>query len=67
MSVMVRFRPMNSIEKKENSEIVVDLDDNLQTVRIKGATGAEANGFTFDRAFPMTTKQQEIFDYGVKE
>jgi kinesin family member 5 len=58
---------MNSIEKRENSEIVVDLDDNLQTVRIKGAAGAEQNGFTFDRAFPMSTQQHEVFDYGVKE
>jgi kinesin family member 5 len=58
---------MNAIEKRENSEIVVDLDDNLQTVRIRGATGAEQAGFTFDRAFPMTTQQHEVFDYGVKE
>jgi kinesin family protein 5 len=58
---------MNSIEKRENSEIVVNLDDNLQTVRIRGASGAEQAGFTFDRAFPMSTQQQEVFDYGVKE
>jgi kinesin family protein 5 len=58
---------MNSIEKRENSEIVVDFDDNLQTVRVRGATGAEQSGFTLDRVFPMQTKQEEVFDYGVKE
>ena len=30
-------------------------------------TGPEANGFTFDRVFPMGTQQHEVFDYGVKE
>jgi hypothetical protein len=62
-----RFRPMNSVEKRENSEIVTDFDENLQTVRLKGAAGAERDGFTFDRVFPIATQQAEVFDYGVKE
>lgn len=28
--------------------------------------GPDANGFTFDRAFQMDTKQVEVFEYGVK-
>jgi kinesin family member 5 len=58
---------MNAIEKRENSEIVIELDDNMQTVRSKNAAGSERDGFTFDRVFPMGTKQHEVFDYGVKE
>jgi len=49
---------------------VVAFSDNLQTVQVKSAqvsTGPEKDGFTFDRVFPMGTKQHEIFEYGVKE
>lgn len=31
------------------------------------SSGPEKDGFTFDRVFPMETKQAEIFEYGVKE
>ncbi|TEB35912.1 kinesin-domain-containing protein [Coprinellus micaceus] len=31
------------------------------------STGPEKDGFTFDRVFPMGTKQEEIFEYGVKD
>jgi kinesin family protein 5 len=30
-------------------------------------SGPEKDGFTFDRVFPMGTKQHEVFDYGVKD
>lgn len=48
---------------------MVSFDDNLQTVQVRSATqgqGPEKDGFTFDRVFPMGTKQQEVFDYGVR-
>ena len=48
---------------------MVSFDDNLQTVQLKSSqlsTGPEKDGFTFDRVFPMGTKQHEVFDYGVK-
>lgn len=65
-----RFRPVNAIEQREGGEIVVSFDDNLQSVQVKSAqlsSGPEKDGFTFDRVFPMGTKQHEVFDYGVKE
>ena len=65
-----RFRPPNAIEQREGGEIVVSFDDNLQTVSVRAAqlgSGPEKDGFTFDRVFPPGTKQQEVFDYGVKE
>ena len=66
----VRFRPTNAIETREGGEICVSFDGNLQTVQLRSASlgsGPEKDGFTFDRVFPMETKQNEIFEYGVKE
>ena len=65
-----RFRPQNSIELRENGEIVVSFDDSFRTVQLRSAqvsSGPEKDGFTFDRVFPPGTKQHEVFDYGVKE
>lgn len=31
-----------------------------------GLKGGEAQGFTFDRAFNLETKQEEVFEYGVR-
>ncbi|KAF9464722.1 kinesin heavy chain [Collybia nuda] len=70
IKVVCRFRPTNAIEAREGGEIVVDFDDNLQSVQIRSAalgSGPEKDGFTFDRVFPMGTKQHEVFDYGVKD
>ncbi|KAF8350691.1 kinesin heavy chain [Amanita rubescens] len=70
IKVVCRFRPPNAIELREGGEIVVSFDENWQTVQMKSAqlaSGPERDGFTFDRVFPMGTKQQEVFDYGVKE
>ncbi|KAI0703608.1 kinesin heavy chain [Cytidiella melzeri] len=70
IKVVCRFRPPNSIELREGGEIVVAFDDNLRTVQMRSAqvsSGPEKDGFTFDRVFPSGTKQQEVFDYGVKE
>ena len=67
---MHRFRPPNALELREGGEIVVSFDDNLQTVMMRSSqavSGPEKDGFTFDRVFPMVTKQHEVFDYGVKE
>ncbi|KAG8983405.1 hypothetical protein FRB90_006057, partial [Tulasnella sp. 427] len=68
IKVVCRFRPQNSIETREGGEIVVAFDENLQTVKPKSTAslvGPEKDGFTFDRVFPMGTKQHEVFDYGV--
>ncbi|GJJ12132.1 hypothetical protein Clacol_006373 [Clathrus columnatus] len=70
IKVVCRFRPMNALEQRENSEIVVSFDENLRTVKLRSAQlaqGPERDGFTFDRVFPMGTKQHEIFEYGVKD
>lgn len=61
---------MNAIEQREGGDVVVSFNENLQTVHVKSAqtmSGPEKDGFTFDRVFPIGTKQHEVFDYGVKE
>ncbi|KAI6166998.1 P-loop containing nucleoside triphosphate hydrolase protein [Pisolithus thermaeus] len=53
-----------------STNIKVAFDDNLQTVMMRNSqsvSGPEKDGFTFDRVFPMGTKQHEVFDYGVKD
>ncbi|KZT59011.1 kinesin-domain-containing protein [Calocera cornea HHB12733] len=69
IKVVCRFRPQNSLEIKEGGEVVVGFDDSQATVSLRstgGLSGPEKDGFTFDRVFPMGTKQHEVFDYGVK-
>ena len=65
-----RFRPPNALELREGGDIVVEFDDGENTtVKLKGGptSGPEANGFTFDRVFPMNTRQQDVFEFGIKE
>ncbi|KAF8077929.1 kinesin heavy chain [Lyophyllum atratum] len=68
IKVVCRFRPTNAIEAREGGEICVGFDDNLQSVQMRATavgSGPEKDGFTFDRVFPMGTKQHEVFDYDV--
>ncbi|KAJ6547612.1 kinesin heavy chain [Mycena capillaripes] len=70
IKVVCRFRPTNAIEQREGGEIVATFSDDLTTVQMRSnslGSGPEKDGFTFDRVFPMGTKQHEVFDYGVKE
>ncbi|GHJ84108.1 hypothetical protein NliqN6_0510 [Naganishia liquefaciens] len=72
IKVVCRFRPMNRMETDAQSDECIDIDSELTTVRLRGngaeaaATGPERDGFTFDRVFPATSAQVEIFDFGVK-
>jgi len=72
-SSLISFRPPNSLELREGGDIVVDFpqddDGTRTTVKLKNAppTGPEANGFNFDKAFPMGTEQQDVFEFGIKE
>ncbi|CAH7684123.1 P-loop containing nucleoside triphosphate hydrolase protein [Phakopsora pachyrhizi] len=70
VKVVCRFRPPNALELKEaGNEPVVILNDEGNSVKLKsqeGMKGPDATGFTFDRVFPMQTKQVEVFEYGVK-
>ncbi|UZJ54529.1 hypothetical protein CBS101457_003849 [Exobasidium rhododendri] len=70
VKVVSRFRPPNSLELREGGDIVVDFEgspesDSYTTVKVKGA--AEGGGFTFDKVFGMDTRQQDVFEFGIKE
>ncbi|KAI5475516.1 kinesin family member 5 [Pseudohyphozyma bogoriensis] len=68
IKVVCRFRPPNALELRETGgESIVSIDEEGTTVKMKGATGLEAaNGFTFDRAFQMDSRQEEVFEFGVR-
>ncbi|OCF35334.1 kinesin [Kwoniella heveanensis BCC8398] len=69
IKVVCRFRPMNRMETESKSETCVDISSDYTTVQLKNSTslaGPEKDGFTFDRVFDTSTRQDEIFDWGVK-
>lgn len=64
------FRPPNALELRESGgETIVGIDDTGTTVKLRSQEtmrGPDSAGFSFDRAFPMDTQQQEVFEYGVR-
>ena len=63
IKVVARFRPQNKIETAANSEPIVEFtSDDTCTVSSREASGA----FTFDRVFPTTTPQHDVFDYSIR-
>ncbi|EPQ28666.1 uncharacterized protein PFL1_03969 [Pseudozyma flocculosa PF-1] len=70
IKVVSRFRPPNALELREGGDIVVDFSDDGTLVKMTkgaGTSGPEANGFVFDRVFPMGTQQRDVFEFGIKE
>lgn len=72
VKVVTRFRPPNALELREGGDIIVDFegpaDSAVHTnVKLKNAPATDAGSFVFDRAFPMNTHQQDVFEYGIKE
>ncbi|WVR04991.1 hypothetical protein IAU60_002003 [Kwoniella sp. DSM 27419] len=69
IKVVCRFRPMNRMEVESRSDKSVVISDDSTTVQLKNnasLAGPEKDGFTFDRVFDTDTRQDEIFDWGVK-
>lgn len=58
IKVMVRVRPFNSRELKEDGKVCVQFDDNN-----KGKLGLGPKSFNYDWVGGLETKQQDIFDY----
>lgn len=70
IKVVCRFRPPNKKELEvSGGESIVQIDEDGTNVKLRGQEGMkgpDAAGFTFDRVFQMETKQEEVFEYGVK-
>ncbi|GAA6062684.1 hypothetical protein JCM10212_002507 [Sporobolomyces blumeae] len=70
IKVVCRFRPPNALELRETGgESIVQIDEEGTNVKLRsqeGMRGPDAAGFTFDRVFQMDTKQEEVFEYGVR-
>lgn len=63
IKVVARFRPRNQIEEAAGSGQIVDFSsEDTCTIASNDINGT----FTFDRVFPTTTAQQDVFDYSIR-
>jgi kinesin family protein 5 len=63
IKVVARFRPQNKIELSAGSEQIVEFTgEDTCTVSSNEASGA----FTFDRVFATDARQQDVFDYSIR-
>ena len=63
IKVVARFRPQNKIELSAGSEQIVEFTgEDTCTVSSNESSGA----FTFDRVFPTDARQQDVFDYSIR-
>ncbi|GIJ92359.1 kinesin heavy chain isoform 5C [Aspergillus pseudoviridinutans] len=63
IKVVARFRPQNKVELASGGEPIVEFE-NEQSCLINSREGSGA--FTFDRVFPMDSRQTDIFDYSIR-
>ncbi|KAL4972196.1 P-loop containing nucleoside triphosphate hydrolase protein [Aspergillus desertorum] len=62
IKVVARFRPQNKVELASGGQPIVEFE-NEETCSINSK---EASGsFTFDRVFPMDSKQTDVFNYSI--
>ena len=63
IKVVARFRPQNKIESAAGSDPIVEFTSE-ETCNV---SSREASGsFTFDRVFPTTAPQHDVFDYSIR-
>ncbi|KHN98107.1 kinesin [Metarhizium album ARSEF 1941] len=63
IKVVARFRPQNRIELESGGKPIVSFSsEDSCSIDSKDAQG----GFTFDRVFDMSCKQQDIFDFSIR-
>ncbi|TPR02618.1 Protein kinase domain family protein [Aspergillus niger] len=63
IKVVARFRPQNKVELSSGGEPIVEFE-NEQSCYVNARDGSGA--FTFDRVFPMDSKQTDIFDFSIR-
>lgn len=60
VKVCARFRPQNAVERSENGQICVQLQEDQ--VKLTAEDGTD-HKFNFDRVFGMDTAQKDVFEY----
>ncbi|PTU18005.1 hypothetical protein P175DRAFT_0525802 [Aspergillus ochraceoroseus IBT 24754] len=63
IKVVARFRPQNKVELASGGQPIVDFENEQScSINSKEAAGS----FTFDRVFPMDSKQPDIFNFSIR-
>ena len=65
VNVICRFRPMNDLEKTTGNETVADFTSPT-SLTFHSSREKNVYRFNFDRIFPPSSSQQDIYDFGVK-
>ncbi|KAJ9236345.1 putative kinesin family protein [Paecilomyces variotii] len=63
IKVVARFRPQNKVELASGGEPIVEFETE-DTCKINSREGQAA--FTFDRVFPMDSRQTDIFNFSIR-
>jgi len=63
VKVVVRCRPLNSVEREANDAVIVHMDPKLGSIRVQQPDSQDNfKTFTFDSVYPPGTTQKFIFD-----
>jgi kinesin family protein 5 len=65
VNVICRFRPMNDLEKTSGNEQICDFTSPT-SLTFHSSREKNVYRFNFDRIFPPSSTQQDIYDFGVK-
>ena len=65
VNVICRFRPMNDLEKTSGNEQVCDFTSPT-SLTFHSSREKNVYRFNFDRIFPPSSTQKDIYDFGVK-
>ena len=65
INVLCRFRPMNDLERTSGNETVCEFTSQT-SLSFHSSREKNVYHFTFDRIFPPTTTQLELYDFGAK-
>lgn len=63
IKVVARFRPQNKIELNSGAQPIVEFEGE-ESCNISSQEGT--GSFTFDRVFPMNSRQDDIFDFSIR-
>ena len=66
INVICRFRPMNELEKTNGNEMVATFTSS-RSLTFKSSRENNKYNFNFDRIFPPTTTQEEVYNNVVSE